>query len=148
MPTTRITKVFSFEMAHSLWNHSGKCKNIHGHSYKLFVCLNGQIRNSTKHPEDGMIIDFGKLKSLVEKFIINEFDHALVINSKSTEEDTNILNLSKLNNVKYVDFQPTSENLINHFAEILKKQLPENIYLYSLKLQETETSFVEWFEQT
>lgn len=145
MNSIRITKIFTFEMAHALWNHSGKCKNIHGHSYVFHVCLSGKVRNESAHPEDGMIMDFGKLKQIVKKHIIEEFDHAFVINSNSLGKDGCNSKVNGFDNVKYIDFQPTSENLIAYFAEVLKDNLPEGIFLHSLKLQETATSFVEWF---
>lgn len=48
-------------------------------------------------------------------------------------------------NVLLVDYQPTSEMMVIDFAAKIKKRLPENIKLHSLKLQETETSYAEWF---
>ena len=50
-----VTKEFNFEMAHMLENHPSLCKNLHGHSYKLFVTLKGPIDND-------MVIDFKKPK--------------------------------------------------------------------------------------
>lgn len=145
MQTVRITKIFNFEMAHALWKHEGQCKNIHGHSYKLYVTLSGVPINETGNPEDGMLMDFGKLKKLIKHNIIDEFDHTLIINSASpqAQELQNMHN--RFDNVKIVDFQPTSENLIIHFAKIISKILPANVLLHSLKLYETETSYCEWF---
>ena len=48
-------------------------------------------------------------------------------------------------NVLLVDYQPTSEMMVTDFAEKIKKHLPPTITLYSLKLQETDTSFAEWY---
>ena len=44
-----------------------------------------------------------------------------------------------------VDYQPTSEMMVIDFAERIQSRLPKNIQLFSIKLQETETSFAEWF---
>ena len=41
MSTIRITKQFTFEAGHALYGYDGKCKNLHGHSYKLFVTVAG-----------------------------------------------------------------------------------------------------------
>jgi 6-pyruvoyltetrahydropterin/6-carboxytetrahydropterin synthase len=140
----RITKIFRFEMAHALWKYEGKCKNIHGHSYVLYVTLEGQPLNEKAHPEDGMIMDFGKLKKLIKNQVIDEFDHAFVINENSPQlEGANVL---PFENVKSVSFQPTSENLICHFAKKIMHVLPSGIQLYSLKLSETDTSYVEWYK--
>jgi 6-pyruvoyltetrahydropterin/6-carboxytetrahydropterin synthase len=145
MAKIRITKIFRFEMAHALWNYTGKCRNIHGHSYVLYVTLAGNPLCEKGHPEDGMLMDFGKLKKLIKSNVIDEFDHAFVINDNSPQApDFDHMKLP-FENVKKVSFQPTSENLIIHFAGIISQLLPETITLYSLKLSETDTSFVEWF---
>ena len=61
-----------------------------------------------------------------------------------------MLNLAKELQVRghhviLVNYQPTSEMMVIDFAAKIKSRLPENIKLFSLKLQETETSFAEWF---
>lgn len=147
MNSVRITKIFSFEMAHALWNHEGKCRNIHGHSYKLYVTLSGTTIRRIGDPEDGMLMDFGKLKKIIKSNIIDEFDHAFLI-SEHNPQAKDISNISvPFENVRIVPFQPTSENLILYFSELINKLLPENIRLYSLKLSETDTSYVEWFAE-
>ncbi len=145
MSHIRITKIFRFEMAHALWNYEGKCKNIHGHSYVLYVTLSGTPVNEKGHPEDGMLMDFGKLKKLIQKQVVDEFDHTFVINENSPQADNLINSNLPFENIKKLPFQPTSENLIMHFAEKIKSTLPENLNLHSLKLSETDTSYVEWF---
>ena len=49
----RITKAFKFEMAHALHGYDGLCKNIHGHSYRLWVTIRGEIKNEKGHRKDG-----------------------------------------------------------------------------------------------
>jgi len=88
MSKIRITKQFTFETGHALYGYDGKCKNVHGHSYKLSVTVIGSPITDSSNVKFGMVIDF---------------------------------------------------------ADRIKKRLPENIALYSLKLQETESSFAEWF---
>ena len=141
--TLRLTKQFSFEMAHALPAYEGKCRNIHGHSYKLFVTVEGAPLCSSGAPTDGMVLDFHSLKACVEKHIIDRFDHALVL---PRSEGQTILNsqFSILNSqLILVDFQPTTENLLLHFARLLDGQFPPGVRLYSLKLYETETSCAE-----
>ena len=64
----RVTKEFPFEMAHVLWNYDGPCKNVHGHSYRLFVTLSGFPTDNKDNPKNGMVIDFSDLKSIVKKY--------------------------------------------------------------------------------
>ena len=63
----RVTKEFSFEMAHALWNYDGPCRNVHGHSYRLFVTLSGIPSDDPQDPKNGMVIDFTDLKDIVNK---------------------------------------------------------------------------------
>jgi len=92
-----------------------------------------------------MVIDFGDLKKIVKEEIVDKFDHATVFN-KNTPHIELANELSKRNhNVILVNYQPTSENMVVDFASKIKARLPENILLHSLKLQETETSFAEWY---
>jgi 6-pyruvoyltetrahydropterin/6-carboxytetrahydropterin synthase len=139
----RVTKEFSFEMAHALWNYDGPCRNVHGHSYMLFVTLSGTPADNRQDPKNGMVIDFTDLKNIVKKEIINVFDHAITL---SGNYDKNKIELfrSMFGNTVVVDYQPTCENLVADFAARIKKQLPEKVRLHSLKLYETATSFAEW----
>ena len=65
MTVIRVTKEFRFEMAHVLFNYDGPCRNVHGHSYILYVTLAGQPMNSPGEPRNGMVIDFGDLKKIL-----------------------------------------------------------------------------------
>ena len=142
MTTIRVNKEFNFEMAHALSNYDGLCKNIHGHSYKLFVSLKGEPLNQPGHPKDGMLIDFKEIKLKVNQMIIDPFDHALVLNKS---DQLNQLNLQQHTKTILFDFQPTCENLCIHFAEILSHAFNANAKLVYLKLYETRSSYTEWF---
>ncbi|WP_406685236.1 6-carboxytetrahydropterin synthase [Seonamhaeicola sp. MEBiC1930] len=141
----RITKQFSFETGHALYGYDGKCKNIHGHSYCLEVTVIGKPIEDNTNTKYGMVIDFGDLKKIVKSEIVNVFDHATVFN-KNTPHVTLAKELKDLgHNVILVDYQPTSEMMVIDFAKKIQTLLPDNIKLHSLKLQETTTSFAEWF---
>jgi 6-pyruvoyltetrahydropterin/6-carboxytetrahydropterin synthase len=140
----RVTKEFSFEMAHALWNYDGPCRNVHGHSYRLFVTLCGQPLNEPDNAKNGMVIDFSDLKKIVKKEIVDVFDHCVVVSTKFDSEKTEMF--SKLfGNTVLVDYQPTCENLVSDFAGRISPLLPEKIKLHSLKLFETATSYAEWY---
>ncbi|MFK8268687.1 6-carboxytetrahydropterin synthase QueD [Capnocytophaga cynodegmi] len=145
MANIRITKKFEFEAGHALYGYDGKCKNLHGHSYKLHVTVVGKPINDPDNVKYGMVIDFGDLKRIVKQEIIDEFDHAMIFNANSPHlELANELKV-KGHHIILVDYQPTSENLVADFANRIKKYLPENVTLFSLRLQETESSYAEWF---
>lgn len=145
MSTIRITKQFSFETGHALYGYDGKCKNVHGHSYKLFVTVIGKPITTTDNVKYGMVIDFGDLKKIVKTEIVDVFDHATVFNKNTPHVELAKELKTRGHNVILVNYQPTSEMMVIDFAEKIKKQLPAHIALFSLKLQETDTSFAEWY---
>lgn len=74
-----ITKRFTFEAAHHLPGHQGKCINLHGHSYKLEVTLSGSLsRIPPRNLAESMLIDFSKLKTVVKEEVIDTLDHFLL----------------------------------------------------------------------
>ncbi len=143
MAGIRITKKFDFEMAHALWNYDGACKNIHGHSYKLFVTVRGEPLQDDNNAKNGMVMDFGELKKIVNKAVINRFDHCVVVSNKAPHDFLTQVE-QMFDKYELTPFQPTSENLLLYFAEILKKKLPQEVELVKLQLYETETSYAEW----
>lgn len=145
MSNIRITKQFNFETGHALYGYDGKCRNVHGHSYKLSVTVIGNPITDTTHVKQGMVIDFGDLKKIVKEEIVNQFDHATVFNKNTPHVELAKELVDRGHNVILADYQPTSENMVIDFAAKIKARLPEKIKLHSLKLQETETSFAEWF---
>jgi len=144
MTKIRVTKEFNFEIAHALWNYDGACKNIHGHSYKLFVTLIGEPNKNISDSKLGMVIDFGVLKKLITKNIVDKFDHALILNSNSPVKKLEKID-QMFNKIEIVNYQPTCENLVIDLVERIKKLLPKKLKLFRLKLHETGTSFAEWY---
>ncbi|PKP15376.1 MAG: 6-carboxytetrahydropterin synthase QueD [Bacteroidetes bacterium HGW-Bacteroidetes-23] len=145
MAKIRITKQFSFETGHALYGYDGKCKNVHGHSYKLSVTVIGIPIADNSNVKFGMVIDFGDLKKIVKEEIVDLFDHATVFNQNTPHIELADELKKRGHHVILVDYQPTSENMVVDFSEKIKNRLPNSIELHSLRLQETETSFAEWY---
>ena len=145
MSTIRITKQFNFETGHALHGYDGKCKNVHGHSYKLSVTVIGKPITDSSNVKYGMVIDFSDLKKIVKEEIVDQFDHATVFNETTPHIELANELKSRGHHVILVDYQPTSENMVIDFAQRIKNRLPDSIKLFSLKLQETDSSFAEWF---
>ncbi|MDY2586164.1 6-pyruvoyl trahydropterin synthase family protein [Winogradskyella aquimaris] len=145
MNKIRITKQFSFETGHALYGYDGKCKNVHGHSYRLDVTVIGRPISDNTNVKFGMVIDFGDLKTIVKDEIVDVFDHATVFNKNTPHVELAKELESRGHNVLLVDYQPTSEMMVIDFAKKIQNRLPDTIKLHSLKLQETATSFAEWF---
>ncbi len=145
MAKIRITKQFSFETGHALYGYDGKCRNVHGHSYKLSVTVIGEPITDAGNVKYGMVIDFGDLKKIVKSEIVDQFDHATVFNKNTPHRELAKELQDRGHHVILVEYQPTSENMVIDFAEKINKHLPGHIKLHSLKLQETESSFAEWY---
>jgi len=134
----KIAKEFRWEMGHRLPNHKGLCRNMHGHSYKMIVELEGEIL------QNGMIIDFYDL-GLIIKPIIEKFDHSFMVNCKD-KLLLDFLKKSKLKKV-VVDYIATVENICNDFLNLIsfriKKNGIKNIKIITVKIFETPNSFAE-----
>lgn len=140
----RVTKEFPFEMAHVLLNYDGPCRNVHGHSYKLFVTIQGTPLDDPDNPKCGMVMDFTDLKKIIKTEIINTFDHAIVLSNRFDKSKLEMFK-SMFGKTVFVDYQPTCENLVSDFAFRISHRLSGEIKLHNLKLYETATSFAEWY---
>jgi 6-pyruvoyltetrahydropterin/6-carboxytetrahydropterin synthase len=145
MSNIRITKLFNFETGHALYGYDGKCRNVHGHSYKLSVTVIGQPITDTSHVKLGMVIDFTDLKKIVKEEIVDKFDHSTVLNKNTPHIELAKELTDRGHSVILADYQPTSENMVIDFSAKIIARLPKRIKLHSLRLQETDTSFAEWY---
>ncbi|MFH1196590.1 MAG: 6-carboxytetrahydropterin synthase [bacterium] len=131
----KIAKEFRWEMGHRLTFHKGKCRNLHGHSYKMLLELEGDIESN------GMVMDYYDVKKIIDP-IIENLDHSFVVK----RDDGDLIDaLNKLNS-KYVvvDFESTAENLCIYMINEIKNQdLPKNIKRIMIRLFETENTFAE-----
>jgi 6-pyruvoyltetrahydropterin/6-carboxytetrahydropterin synthase len=114
----QIRKHFTFEAAHVLPRHPGKCSTLHGHSYRLEVTIQGPIREGG--PTEGMVRDFDDLKDIVERTVIDRLDH---------------------HSLNDVILNPTVELLVVWIWEQLEPALPD---LVELVLWETPTACAVW----
>lgn len=147
MARIRLTKEFSFESAHALEGYDGKCRHIHGHSYRLYVTVIGTPIADPANPKYGMVMDFGELKALVNEEIIERMDHAFVMRRSQCADAVSQSLCEEFGNVVLVDYQPTCENMLADFASRISHRLPEGVKLHSLKMHETATSFAEWYAE-
>jgi len=131
----KIAKEFRWEMGHRLPEHFGNCKNIHGHSYKMIVELEGEVN------EKGLVLDFYDLENIVEP-IIDKLDHSFLVYGGDKEI---ITFLEKMNSKKViVDFQSTVENITKYFlSEISKNKFPSNVSSLKVKIYESQNDYAE-----
>ena len=145
MATIRLTKEFTFEAAHFLEDYDGVCSQLHGHSYRLYVTVRGIPSDDELDPKNGMVIDFGYLKQLVNDAIISEFDHSLIMQRSERSTALEQLLSEEFSRIVVLPYRPTTENLLADFAERLLEVLPDDVEIYSRRLHETGASYAEWY---
>jgi len=131
----RVTKEITFDTAHMLTGHEGKCRNLHGHTYHLFVEVCGELN------EEGMVVDFKRLKELMHEVVADKFDHAYMYDAHS-ETERAIATLLERQGLRTVplSFRTTAENLAKYFFELLSQHLA----ISAVRLLETPTSCAEY----
>lgn len=131
----KIAKEFTWEMGHRLPFHLGKCKNLHGHSYKCMIELSGESDSN------GIVLDYYDVKKIVEP-VFEELDHSFMVWKNDTEL---IEALNKLNSrMVIVDFQSTAENICLYLLDKIKSSnLPPNIKALKIRVLETENTYAE-----
>ncbi|WP_301098573.1 6-carboxytetrahydropterin synthase QueD [Otariodibacter sp.] len=136
----KIAKEFSFDMAHMLDGHDGKCKNLHGHTYKLQVEISGDLY--VEGPKSGMVMDYADLKASVNEHILNHMDHAFIYDSTNERESQVATLLNDLNSKTFaIPYRTTAENMAKYMFDTLKTAgLPVSL----IRLWETPTSYCEY----
>lgn len=133
----KIAKEFRWEMGHRLPNHDGACRNVHGHSYRMEVEVEGDVS-----PDTGMIMDFGDISRIV-KPLVAELDHAFLCQ----DTDTEVLALLERMNMKRVliDRPSTVENICRLFVDRLRPvfaNVPQ-VHTFTVRIWETASSIAE-----
>ena len=147
MAKIRLTKEFSFESAHALEGYAGACREIHGHSYRMFVTICGRPSQDTAASDYGMVMDFGELKRIVTEEVVARMDHSFVLRRSEANQRLAESLTGRFGRLVMVDYQPTCENMLADFAERIARRLPAGVELHSLRLHETATSYAEWFAE-
>jgi 6-pyruvoyltetrahydropterin/6-carboxytetrahydropterin synthase len=118
----RIGRHYTFESAHFLPNHEGKCKNMHGHQWEVEVTIEGYFIEDKNSPEYGMLMDFKKLDEIVNP-LISRLDHKV------------------LNDVMPY---PTAELIAMDLGDSIEGFLPNRVKLVGVTVWETDNSYAEW----
>ena len=118
-----ITRRIEFDAGHRIPSHSSKCRNVHGHRYVLLVTVRGKVQTTLGNTDDGMVTDFGDLKTIVMSCVGEPWDHAFLC-YKGDHEMVDALSILGPNH-KHVllGFIPTAENLAKHAYELIEAEL-------------------------
>lgn len=145
MAIVRLSKTCGFEMAHALRGYEGACRNIHGHSYQVEVCVWGEQQMQNHNETQGMLMDLKELKELIKRTIIDHFDHGLLL---SEDQPAHVIEAvtNAYSHVHIMPYSPTSENLVREFATRIEAELPGGVQLHHIDLWETETSKASFYK--
>jgi 6-pyruvoyltetrahydropterin/6-carboxytetrahydropterin synthase len=114
--------------------HPGKCKNLHGHNYRIHFHCEGEV-------VDGMVIDFGDIKTFLCWWLEDNWDHRFLVWNKDPIYD----DLKKIDSqVRGVPFNPTAENMAQYLLDVVgPSELPDGIRLAKVIVEETRKCSVE-----
>ena len=136
-----ITSEFTFDAAHHLPNHKGKCRRPHGHSYRLQISLRGPILDMPGASSDGMVMDFDDLKTIVNTTMLENLSDSVYRGKDALPVERGGMDHNDLNQLTGI--RTTGENLVHWMWDALVVGgIPDSI-LYSIKLWETEKGCVE-----
>ena len=143
-----ITKTIEIDMGHRVPNHKSRCRNIHGHRYKIEVGVDDKVITDSGSSSEGMVIDFGDLKKIMLSIIDKDYDHAFVMYEQDELQPIfqELVDLYHMR-VMFVDFIPTAENLSKFWFNELKAPLKAvGIKIKYVRVWETPTSTAKYEE--
>lgn len=137
MNEVSVCKIFTFDSAHQLIGHRGKCANVHGHTYKLEVVLKAALITETGASDEGFLMDFSQLKAIVNEKIIDHLDHAFL--AAGNEPVLKSLRESG-SKIAQLGFRTTAENLAAYICWRLREH---GLPVFTVKLWETGSAWAE-----
>jgi 6-pyruvoyltetrahydropterin/6-carboxytetrahydropterin synthase len=141
-----ISKEIEFDAGHRVSTHGSKCRNPHGHRYKVLVTCQGEIIDDPSRPDHGMLIDFGMLKNIMNTNIHDVLDHGFVVWENDTVVRNMMEEVAHHNEWNYIVFPyiPTAENIARwaweQIEELIEVEFGNDLKLYEVAVWETPTS--------
>lgn len=156
-----ISKEIQFDAGHRVPNHESKCRNPHGHRYRVVIRLFGFIVEEEGASDEGMLMDFSEVKNLLTKLVHDPLDHGFIVYEGDEDLlecfqwwDPNKVPVEKLAGMdpvwKIIHFPyiPTAENIAiwiwEQLFEPIREHFRENLWLQSVRVYETPTSMAEY----
>lgn len=140
-----ITKTIEWDMGHRVPNHKSKCRNLHGHRYRMELTLAGEINATSGDSSEGMVFDFGDIKRLMTEKIHDVLDHGFMIYERD-EILVRFFDSVKEQNFRMlqVPFIPTAENIARWCYVQLADSFPGAVGIVSVRIYETPNSWAEY----
>lgn len=144
-----ITKDIEWDAGHRVMAHGSKCRNPHGHRYRLEVTCGGEIVDEPGAPDDGMLVDFGDLKRLMTELVHDKLDHGFICQEGDPlyaflEDASLAIDRDRPWHLIEFPYAPTAENIARWCWDQLEGPIErcfrDGLRLVSVKVWETPTS--------
>ena len=140
-----ITKFIEIDMGHRVTNHKSKCRNLHGHRYRVVVGVDDKVVTTAGASDEGMVMDFSDVKAIMMDVIDGAYDHGFAIYDKDPLVEFFIAQREAGMKVIITHFVPTAENLAKYWFRLLKAKLDEkSISIEYVEVYETPTSTAKY----
>lgn len=141
-----ITRQLEFDAGHRIPDHHSQCRNLHGHRYTLHITLRGELVQQEGASDNGMLMDFGDVKTLAQRHVVDVWDHAFIVYEKDTLVRSFLDSLPGHKTV-VIDRIPTVENLaqlaFNILQPIYAQQFQRQLALHQITLYETPNCWAQ-----
>jgi 6-pyruvoyltetrahydropterin/6-carboxytetrahydropterin synthase len=150
MQRFQITRRLEFDAGHRIPNHLGQCRHLHGHRYQIEATLEGDLIHTKGASDEGMMMDFGHIKSIMQEIIITPWDHSFFV----AQSDTDLIRFLETipdHKTTIIPGVPTAENLAKIAFDLLAPKLSQEyqgrIRLKQLRLYETPNCWADIFDE-
>jgi 6-pyruvoyltetrahydropterin/6-carboxytetrahydropterin synthase len=141
-----VTRRLEFDAGHRLPNHKSQCRNLHGHRYALEITLTANLIHDEGATDDGMVMDFGDIKSIANERLVNVWDHAFLV-WRGDKVMVDFLAAITGHKTVILDEVPTAENLVKAAFEILehayRDRFGHELTLTQVRLYETPNCWAD-----
>jgi len=141
-----ITRRLEFDAGHRIPNHKSQCRHMHGHRYAIEVTVSGDLVADTGNSEEGMVMDYGDIKRIVQRVIATPWDHAFLVYRGDTAV-VNFLRTLPQHKTVALDVIPTAENLAIHAFKALDRAVADTygdrLHLERVRLYETPNNWAD-----
>jgi 6-pyruvoyltetrahydropterin/6-carboxytetrahydropterin synthase len=147
-----ITRRIEFDAGHRIPDHASKCRNIHGHRYVLEATVRGDVQSQRGRSDDGMVVDFGDLKTMMNVEIGDKWDHAFLVSMSDGEAIKASACMGDAHKTVYLDCVPTVENLARIAFHAIDERIrttdvgPPNFQLHHVRLYETPNCWADVYQ--
>lgn len=143
----RVTKEARFDAGHRIPYHDSVCRHCHGHGWTIQATFEGRVSNESGSASEGMVMDFGKIKELMQRLVVDEWDHSFLVWEGDSAMIDALKNLQEDHRTVVLPFIPTCENLAWEAFERLRDGINDtklkDCKVLQVRLYETPNSWAD-----